>query len=300
MQQEFYRELLDSLADGVYFVDMDHRITYWNKSAERISGYTAEEVQGKKCSSNILQHVDYLGNPLCAQGCPLAATLEDGEMREMEVFLHNKFGHRVPVAVRATPMRDESGKIIGAVEVFSNNSKNICIINEVEELRNEVLKDPLTGIGNRRYADITMKQLEQNMLEYRVPFGVLFVDIDHFKRVNDTWGHDVGDQVLRMVAQTLSGSLRSLDVVCRWGGEEFIILAPNVTLEALEAMAQRLCMLIENCWFDHFDQQIKVTVSIGGAVSQPGESPASVIARADKQVYKGKESGRNCARMDKP
>lgn len=300
MELKFYRELLDSLADGVYFVDMAHRITYWNKSAERLTGFSANEVLGKKCSANILQHVDSLGSPLCIEGCPLAAMLADGEMRESEVFLHHKFGHRVPVAVRATPMRDESGKIVGAVEIFSNNSKHIDIIHEIEALRNEVLRDPLTGIGNRRYADITMKQLELSMVEYKVPFGILFIDIDHFKRVNDTWGHDVGDRVLRMAAQTLSGSLRSLDVACRWGGEEFIVLTPNITFEALEAMAQRLRMLLEKSWIDHDGQQIKVTASIGGAVSQAGESPASVLARADKQVYRCKERGRNCVLMDSP
>jgi diguanylate cyclase (GGDEF)-like protein len=195
-------------------------------------------------------------------------------------------------------MRDESGRIIGAVEIFVNNSRNVDMIHEIEQLRNEILRDHLTGIANRRFADITMKQLEKSMVEYEVPFGVLFVDIDHFKQVNDTWGHDVGDLVLCMVAQTLSKTLRSLDVACRWGGEEFVVLAPNVTQEALGVMAQRLRMLVENCWLDHASQQIRVTASFGGAVSHRGEKPASVVARADKQVYKSKECGRNCVHLD--
>lgn len=298
MQQEFYKELLDSLADGVYFVDLDRRITYWNKAAERLSGYSAQEVLGKSCADNILRHVDELGNQLCIQGCPLASTIEDGKMRDADVFMHHKYGHRVPVAVRATPMRDDTGKITGAVEIFANNSKNIDMINEIEALKKEVLRDPLTGIGNRRYAEITMKHLETSMQENNVSFGVLFVDIDHFKKVNDTWGHDVGDLVLRMVAQTLAQALRSLDVACRWGGEEFVILTPNVTREALSSMAQRLRMLVENSWIEHNGNNINVTASLGGALSNTGELPASVISRADRQVYKSKECGRNCVHLD--
>lgn len=298
MQQEFYKELLDSLADGVYFVDRDRSITYWNKAAERLTGYSEKEVLGRSCSDNILRHVDELGNQLCLQGCPLAATIDDGKMRDADVFMHHKYGHRVPVAVRATPMRDDNGKIIGAVEIFANNSKNIDMINEIESLRNEILRDPLTGIGNRRYADITMKHFESSMQENDVPYGVLFVDIDHFKKVNDTWGHDVGDLVLRMVAQTLVKTLRSLDVACRWGGEEFVILVPNITHESLGSMAERLRMLVENSWIDHDGKLIKVTASFGGAVSKTGELPASVVTRADRQVYKSKESGRNCVNFE--
>ena len=298
MQQEFYKELLDSLADGVYFVDRDRCITYWNKAAERLTGYSEKEVLGRSCSDNILRHVDELGNQLCLQGCPLAATIDDGKMRDADVFMHHKYGHRVPVAVRATPMRDDNGKIIGAVEIFANNSKNIDMINEIESLRNEILRDPLTGIGNRRYADITMKHFESSMQENDVPYGVLFVDIDHFKKVNDTWGHDVGDLVLRMVAQTLIKTLRSLDVACRWGGEEFVILVPDITHESLGSMAERLRMLVENSWIDHDGEVIKVTASFGGAVSKAGELPASVVTRADRQVYKSKESGRNCVNFE--
>jgi len=195
-------------------------------------------------------------------------------------------------------MRDDTGKIIGAVEIFANNSKNIDMINEIEALKNEVLRDPLTGIGNRRYAEITMKHLETSMRENDVPFGVLFVDIDHFKKVNDTWGHDVGDLVLKMVAQTLVKALRTLDVACRWGGEEFVILTPNVTREALSSMAERLRMLVENSWIDLDNETIKVTASFGGAVSHASEPPTSVVSRADKQTYKSKQCGRNCIHLD--
>ena len=297
MQQKFYKELLDALADGVYFVDLERSITYWSKSAERLTGYSSKEVVGKGCADNILRHVDGFGNQLCIKGCPLAATMDDGVMREMDVYMHHKHGHRVPVAVRATPIRDDKNEIIGAVEIFSNNIKHVDVITELEGLRQEILRDPLTGIGNRRFADVTIKNLVKSMDENDVPYGILFVDIDFFKKINDTWGHDVGDLVLKMVAQTLDKSMRSLDVACRWGGEEFVVIVPNVTLEGLAVIGERLRMLVESSWIKHENSLINVTASFGGTISKKSESPSSVISRADKQVYLSKESGRNCVRL---
>ena len=276
----------------------DYRVTYWNKAAERISGYASQEVMGKSCADNILRHVDEKGTELCIHGCPLAATINDGQVREVEVYMHHKFGHRVPVAVRASPMRDADGKIIGAVEVFSNNSKNIDVLKEMEELRREVFRDKLTDIGNRRFADITLENYENTLRENGVPFGVVFVDIDFFKKVNDTWGHAVGDKVLQMVAQTLANGLRALDVACRWGGEEFVLITPNITVESLGIMADRLRILVENSWLDYEGERLAVTASFGGAVSQVGETAESVVARADKQVYTSKENGRNRVTID--
>lgn len=298
MDQEFYKELLDSLTDGVYFVDLKRQVTYWNKAAERLSGYTAREIMGKSCADNFLRHVDDDGNHLCVFGCPLAATMEDGELREASVYMHHKFGHRVPVFVRASPMRDELGDIIGAVEIFADNSKNIDVLNEMEALRKEVLTDQLTGIGNRRYADITMDRLDELMRDSKVPYGVVFVDIDHFKQVNDTWGHHVGDLVIAMVAKTLKAALRPLDVACRWGGEEFVILVPNTTADGLAIVAERIRMLVEQSWIEHDGERVAVTASFGGAVSKDGEVAVSVVDRADKQVYLSKESGRNCVHIN--
>ena len=167
----------------------------------------------------------------------------------------------------------------------------------MEGLRKEVLTDKLTGIGNRRYAEINLDRLDATMRESRVPFGVLFVDIDHFKQVNDTLGHDVGDRVLAMVAKTLTATLRPLDAICRWGGEEFVVLSSNVTVEGLAIIAERLRMLVQESWLEHGGRMTKVTVSLGGAVAAEGEPAREVLARADKQVYLSKDNGRNCVHI---
>ncbi len=116
-ETDFYKNIIDNLYDGVYFVDRDRMITYWNKGAERISGYSAGQVIGRRCRDNLLNHVTANGVELCHDHCPLAAVMEDGRPREAEVYLHHADGHRVPVMVRATALRDEGGNIVGAVEI---------------------------------------------------------------------------------------------------------------------------------------------------------------------------------------
>lgn len=294
MHPKFYEKLLENIYDGVYYVDKEKKITFWNKGAERISGYSSKEVLGKRCADNILRHVDDHGNELCIKGCPLGVTMKDGHTREMEVFLHHKQGHRVPIFVRSSPMRDEEGNIIGAVEVFADNAKSIKNLAIIEKLKKEVFKDALTGLGSRKYADMNLDNMLHGMREYGVTFGVLFADADHFKNINDSYGHKVGDDVLKMVARSVAGGLRALDVPCRWGGEEFVVFLPNATLGMLHRVGERLRMLVEHSWIVHNGLRISVTVSIGGALSRAGDTADAIVDRADKELYRSKEAGRNC------
>jgi PAS domain S-box-containing protein len=118
-EASFYRDVCDNLSEGVYFVDKERKLTYWNRGAQKLAGYQREEVIGKHCYDNFLQHQDDCGRMLCHAGCPLAETLKDGKARHAEVALRHKDGHRVPVSVQVSPVVDRSGTLIGAVEVFS-------------------------------------------------------------------------------------------------------------------------------------------------------------------------------------
>jgi diguanylate cyclase (GGDEF)-like protein/PAS domain S-box-containing protein len=293
MNEQFYRELIDNLYDGVYTTDCTKNITYWNKAAERITGYTKDEVIGSKCSDNILRHIDEKGTELCFFGCPLAATITDGKIREADVFLHHKDGHRVPISVRVIPLRDNAGKIIGGAEVFSENYRKTKTLKELEFLKNEVFLDPVTKIGNRKLAQRELQQRFQDMQSHKIPFGLLFVDIDNFKKFNDNYGHEIGDRVLRMVAQTMSHTLRGRDLVTRWGGEEFLVILSNISLPSLKAIAERIRVLIEKSWLRVNERNLQVTVSIGGTLVKEQDSIESLVKRADQQMYISKKSGKN-------
>ncbi len=291
-------KLLDNLFDGVYFVDSNRLISYWNAAAERISGYSKADMVGSCCADNLLRHVDTDGNELCLSGCPLAASIADGKPRESTVFLHHKLGHRVPVSVRTSPVRNDAGEVVGAVEIFTDNSSALQIMSEFESLKHEVYQDALTAISNRKYGEMMISSRLHEWQEHESPFGILFMDVDHFKHFNDTHGHKTGDEVLKMVAQSIAGSLRKMDVVSRWGGEEFIVILPGVTGVIIKAVAERIRMLIANSFIMAADQKLQVTVSIGGSLSRFGDTAESIVQRADQQMYLSKKNGRNTVTVD--
>lgn len=294
----FYRELLDSLYDGVYFVDRDRRITYWNEGAERITGYTASEVMGTRCADNILTHIDEQGSTLCINGCcPLAYTIEDGMPRTAEVYLLHKDGHRVPISVRVAPLRDSNKAIVGAVEVFTDNSSKTAALERLKEFEKMAYIDALTGLANRRYTEIALNARYEELQRYGWPFGVIFIDIDRFKEINDRHGHETGDAVLAMVAKNLLSSVRSFDVVGRWGGEEFVAVVANVDHEELRAGANRIRVLIEQSTLPG-DPPLKVTVSLGATLARPEDTVAGIISRADRLMYESKTAGRNRVTVD--
>jgi diguanylate cyclase (GGDEF)-like protein/PAS domain S-box-containing protein len=289
----FYRDLLDNLYDGVYFVDRERKITYWNKGAERITGYSQEKVIGSHCHNNLLQHVTESGEELCFNDCPLRATMNDGRPHEAGIYLRHADGFRIPVQVRTSPIYDENGKIIGAVEVFSNNQTMMRMKRRVSKLEQTVIYDPLTQIGNRKHIEVKINSALQEYQDMRFPFGLLFIDIDHFKSINDTFGHIIGDKVLRAVANTLRHNLRETDTCGRWGGEEFLALAFNIDKETLRNIAEKLRSLVEQTTITAETGSPRVTISVGATLVRNEDTLESLIYRADKLMYKSKADGRN-------
>ncbi len=293
-EKDFYKNLIDNLYDGVYFVDRDRRITYWNKGAERISGYSAEQVIGRRCRDNLLNHVTANGISLCQDHCPLSAVMEDGKPREAEVYLHHADGYRVPIMVRATALRDEEGKIVGAVETFSNNESVINARRRLSEMNQLARTDSLTRIGNRQHLERRLRAAIVEFEDSQSMAGLLFVDLDHFKKINDTYGHDVGDLALCMVANTFRLALRVTDTVGRWGGEEFVAILHDISGErALSTAAEKIRTLIEASRLDIHGNSLSVTASIGATLLYSNDTPQSLIRRADGLMYRSKQAGGN-------
>ncbi len=294
-EKDFYKDIIDNLYDGVYFVNRERVITYWNKGAERITGYTSDQVIGSSCKDNLLNHVTADGVVLCQGNCPLVACMEDGSAREAEVFLHHADGHRVPVRVRTAPLRDGQGNVIGAVETFSSDRGMTTVLQKLRELHHTVQTDNLTGIGNRRYLEGRIRAVIAE-LEHQTGTvaGLLFMDIDHFKHVNDTYGHDIGDKILHMVAATLSQNLRKSDVIGRWGGEEFLAILYNVaSFEELKSISEKLRTLVEFSRLDLAATSLTVTISVGATLFLSTDTPESIVRRTDELMYQSKRAGRN-------
>ncbi len=173
----------------------------------------------------------------------------------------------------------------------------------LDDLRQDAATDGLTKLANRRSFDIRLRESAGRAMNSGAPLSLLLIDIDHFKRVNDNWGHQTGDQVLRLVAATLTASIREGDFVARYGGEEFAVIMPATTADGAFDVADRVRQAFEG-------RQVVarntgkiiggVTVSAGGACYEPGERLSDWIERADQALYAAKKTGRNRVCMTPP
>lgn len=291
--------VLDSLYDGVFCVDRQRRIIFWNLAAEQITGIARTEAEGLSCTSQILQHYDQEGRSLCRGTCPLAAAMQDGNPRELQAFLRHKQGHRLPVKIRCSPLRDGQGEITGGIEIFADASPLLSMQQRLAELERLAMADPLTQLANRRFAAINLAHRLEEHRRYGWSSGIFLADIDDFKIINDTCGHQAGDQVLKIVARTMSLCARPFDLIGRWGGEEFIGILPHVDRAGLVQIMERMRRLVEIAHLrSDPDLAQKVTLSLGGTLIRAGDGPESVLARADRMLYASKQAGKNRAAAD--
>jgi len=286
-------QIIDNLHDAVYVLDRDRKIVLWNRAAERITGFSRDEVLGRSCRDGVLVHVDDSGCVMCDEACPAAAAMRRASAREAEVFMRHHDGHRVPIRVRATPLYDDSGQVVGAVEMFSDNTVERQRRERLEQLERSALLDHLTELPNRRALEEELAAREARLNRYGRVYGLLMIDIDRFKRINDTWGHETGDRVLRMVARTLAATTRADDVVGRWGGEEFVAVLSAADLGALKATGERYRAMVEQSSLPGPDGPITITVSVGAALATAWDVVEDVVRAADERLYEAKREGRN-------
>ncbi len=223
----------------------------------------------------------------------MAGTMNDRTPREAKVFLHHKQGHRVPVHVRATPLTDTNDQVVGAAEFFTDISSEETMQLRIQELEGLALLDSLTQLPNRHHLEPELSSRFHEMQRLGLKFGLIFMDIDHFKTFNDTYGHDMGDTVLKVVTKTLKASVRPFDMVGRWGGEEFICILRTVNSDQLLEIGNRLRLLIHKSTIQAGDKILAVTVSKGATMATSQDNAESLIKRADSLMYASKKNGRD-------
>jgi diguanylate cyclase (GGDEF)-like protein/PAS domain S-box-containing protein len=279
--------------DGAYFVDRDRRLLFWNKAAEELTGFARSEVVGRGCPDNILCHADVNGRARCSDGCPLEQAMATGKSDQLDVFLHHKNGHRVPVRVKVTPILDAQGRAVGALEVFSDRTARIEQAERIKELERLALIDELTRLPNRRHFDDHLSHRLAEWQRHGRPFGVLMMDVDLFKQVNDECGHLLGDAILKLVARTLHANCRSFDIVARWGGEEFSAIISDVDAQQLVLVAEKFRAMVAASDLRLPGQALGLTISVGAAAAKADDTAQTLLKRADGALYEAKRQGRN-------
>ncbi len=292
-----YKTILDTIGDGVYVVDRDRTILYWNKGAEAHTGFGAGEVVGKKCLDSILTHIDCHGKNLCRDGCPLALTAQDGQTREADVYFHHKQGHRVPTHVIAAPLRDGSGQIVGVVEVFNNDSAAIKNRQAIATLKKMAFVDAMTGLPNRRYCEACIQSRLDELRRQGWPFAAAFFDIDRLKEFNDAHGQTMGDKAVRMIGSALANGIRSIDMLGRWGEDMFFAILTGASGDDLFSIPERARVLAAESYLCVDGRNERLTVSIGVTPAAAVDSPERLLHRADAALMQAKAAGRNCVKV---
>ena len=185
---------------------------------------------------------------------------------------------------------------MGSVEVFSPRTSNPYAAQR--RVDKDDLLDPVTGLPPRRLGELNLQSLMRAVAEGVTTLGVMFIDADHFKNINDTFGHKTGDDVLRMVARSTANALRRGDIPIRWGGDEFLVLLPGIDQVGLNATAERVRILVENSWIQEGETQARVSISIGATMALPTETVHDVVDRSDRLMYASKHGGRNRGTSD--
>ena len=183
-------------------------------------------------------------------------------------------------------------------ELEDQRRTSITLAEKLEQSQAQALVDPLTKVLNRAAYNMRIGQMVQEYKRYKEEWALLTLDIDHFKKFNDEFGHQLGDNVLKSVAGTVKNCIRVSDRVFRYGGEEFVVLLGRINSEIATHLAEKICQTVERSYFVHGDKKLKVTVSIGGAIIATGDNELSIFQRADKAMYQAKNNGRNQVVMD--
>jgi len=274
-------QIVEQTDDIIKMTDKEGVVNYVNDAFVAQTGYTRREVIGAK--ANILKS----GKHDKVFYKMLWDTITQGDTFRSVLINRRKNGSLYHEEQTITPILNKENQITGYVSTGKDISERIELENKLSKL---ATTDKLTGIYNRhRFEELLAKELARAE-RYNTPMALIMFDIDYFKNINDTYGHDVGDNVLRTVSEVIRFNIRETDIFARWGGEEFIILTPETTEESAEHLAKKLCSALEQ--YD-FETAGTVTASFGVTMHKSKETNGEMIKRADKAMYQAKQNGRN-------
>ena len=288
----FERKLLDNMQDAVMFVDANLQITLWNHGAERITGIAASSVEHRKWLPELVGMRDERGRELLVLDDPVALTVKNGEQEILRAAIMGRNGRSVTVDIHAVPVAAPDGSLRGAAVLLRDASPQASLEKLCHSLHERATKDPLTQVANRSEFDRTHSMFVAAHLKRRLPCSLIVCDIDHFKNVNDTFGHQAGDEALKGFAALLKGFCRPGDLVARYGGEEFVILCADCNNATATQKADQIRKALSEMPIPAIGGKA-ITASFGVTEVQAGDTPETMLRRADRALYEAKERGRN-------
>jgi diguanylate cyclase (GGDEF)-like protein/PAS domain S-box-containing protein len=281
---EICRSILDSLPTGVCVVDMQKKIVYWSDGAERITGHRRHEVIGHSCASEPLSHCDQPGCEFCNQDCPVARAIKTSHPTEAIAFLHHKTGYEIPVRIRAVPVHNQHGSIIGAVETFEELQQTAAPIDQDETLQLPGGIDPVTSVPSHALMLSQLGRTLANFVEVKVPFAVLGLRLEGLPHFRASLGPEAASSLLTVVARSLERTLWRTDVVGRWGDDQFLVILNGCPSEALPSVRERVRRMLAGDGIQWWGERRSLPISVGEAYAQPDDAIESIIERVQKSL----------------
>ncbi len=290
-QQKFQRAILEHIQDGIVACNARGQLTMFNRAGREIHGCDLARVPRKEWANYYQLYQPDGETLLTTDEIPLVRAFQGQDVRNQEMVVQSRNGDKRELRVNGQAMYDNDGSKIGAVVSLHD----ITDLNKArKKLHHLAYHDDLTGLANRRLFHDLLKQDISRAGRNREKTAVLFLDLDNFKQVNDRYGHQAGDRLLIELAASLRHRLRESDILCRWGGDEFVIALPEIADSEMACrVAKKICRVVQ----DDIADQYKVcglTMSIGVAVyPDNGTSPDNLIRQADMAMYLAKQKGKN-------
>jgi len=277
---EILRAVLDSLRTGVVISDRNGTILFWNQGAEHIAGHARHDVIGRSYHQNILHQCQGRACKDCTAECPFSRALHDGKPVESRMRLDHKHGHKIPVVMRVSAIRDAHGSIIATAASFEAQRWHPEIRRDQRRPVPHECVDDVTATASRGFTEFNLKENLASFSEYHIPFSIIHLQAGEVGHFRAAYGQQAYDAVLRVLATNLLNTFRPSDFIGRWGQDEFIVILMNCSGIGAERAFERVRSSVSSVNISWWGEQIFLKVAVGYASVEPGDSINSLLERA--------------------